>query len=70
MKPLPCPFCGAVPEVGPLFPEIEGNAWGYVRCVKPRCVAHPIVHDGEASAHERGSDLYKDAAIKRWNTRS
>lgn len=65
----PCPFCGELPEVGPKDPEEEGNAWGYVQCVNPKCPARPRVRDGEDMADDRGSDVYKKIAIERWNRR-
>ena len=64
-----CPFCGHIPEVGPLNPELDGNAWGYVKCKNRKCPARPEVLDGESIADDRGSDEYKNAAINRWNTR-
>ena len=69
-KPLPCPFCGKMPFVGPENPQEEGNAWGVVCCKNEKCPAQPRVEDGEEIADMRGSDAYKAAAIKRWNQRS
>lgn len=67
---LPCPFCGEPPKVVPSHPEHDGAAWGAVRCVNKSCPAMPSVSDGEAIADERGSNAYKNAAIKRWNNRA
>lgn len=69
-EPLPCPFCGLQPVIIPTDPAKEGNAWGEVRCVSSQCVAKPSVRDGVGVSDERGSDAYKEAAIKRWNTRA
>lgn len=69
MKPAPCPFCGKPPEVYPKRPEIEGNAFGQVRCEYSRCVANPVVNDGAFSSDNRGSSAYQAAAIRRWNRR-
>lgn len=69
LKPKPCPFCGEPPKVSPDNPELTGNAWGEVRCINLDCPANPYVDDGEEIADERGSDKYKEAAIRRWNTR-
>ena len=69
LEPLPCPFCGELPAVLPKNPEKEGNCFGMVACRNPGCSAQPTVHDGETIADERGSDLYKLAAIIRWNKR-
>lgn len=69
MMPLPCPFCGKLPEVYPKDPSREGNAFGQVRCENDRCQAQPVVNDGALSADERGSAAYKRLAIRRWNRR-
>jgi hypothetical protein len=67
MTPLPCPFCGMVPTVLP-FSAAQGDAWGEVRCENNKCVTLGIrVKDGVGIADGRGSDAYKQAAIKRWN---
>lgn len=68
-KPLPCPFCGAIPEVRPLHPKLEGDCWGEVICMNDECSARPRVRDAETINDDRGSDAYKEAAIQRWNTR-
>lgn len=69
-KPLTCPFCGAHPIVGPEDPTKDGNAWGIVECVNTRCAVRPQCADGDDVADERGSDAYKEAAIRRWNQRA
>lgn len=69
IAPLPCPFCGSMPEVYPKRPEIEGNAFGQVRCENQRCAASPCVNDNTKIADERGPEKYKQAAIRRWNKR-
>lgn len=78
-KPLPCPFCGEEPVVEPLEPQYEGNVWATVQCVYRQCPTfaasrfggHGVqVHDGEEFADDRGSDAYKQAAIRRWNQRA
>lgn len=66
--PLPCPFCGKPPEVGPKDPLREGNAWGYVACVNEKCPAENlVVRDGATVSDERGSKAYQRLAINRWN---
>lgn len=67
--PLPCPFCGEPPLVGPT-PDEQGNAWGYVKCVNKLCAAQPKVDDGEDVADDRGRPEYMRAAIRRWNMRA
>lgn len=67
LKLLPCPFCGKTPIVVPINPEIEGNAWGEVKCVNKHCFAQPTVRDG-CKVTDDAID-YKKAAIKRWNRR-
>jgi hypothetical protein len=69
LTPLPCPFCGNPPKVGPKRPDLDGNAWGYVQCTNARCHVNPEVRDGCDVADERGSGAYQDLAIKRWNKR-
>lgn len=69
-KPLPCPFCGSEPEIGPKDPEKDGNAWGFVMCVNEKCPARPMVKDGEEVCDDRGVAEYIEASVKRWNVRS
>ena len=69
MRPLRCPWCGHTPSVLPEDPEKQGNVWGAVVCENEICPAKPRVEDGEDIADERGSEEYKKAAIRRWNTR-
>jgi len=69
-EPKPCPFCGIAPNVYPVDPKREGSAWGSVQCDNEDCPAQPRVFDNEPIADERGSDAYKEAAIKRWNMRN
>lgn len=68
-EPLPCPFCGQPPEVGPKDPKREGTAWGYVQCVNKRCPAggNLIVRDGAQVCDERGTKAYQRLAVSRWN---
>ncbi len=70
LKPKPCPFCGAAPTLLPEDPAKDGSAWGAVACDNESCPARPIVHDDGRDADYRGSDAYKAAAVKRWNTRA
>lgn len=74
--PLGCPFCGTTPTVLPERAD-QGNAWGEVVCLNPECATYchaqdrgVSVADGEDIADDRGSDGYKAAAIRRWNTRA
>lgn len=69
IAPLPCPFCGKAPWVGPDDPENDGDAWGIVECVNSRCAVKPRVRDGVSVSDDRGSGAYKAAAIRRWNRR-
>ena len=41
-----------------------------MECQNDGCAAQPRVEDGEDIADERGSDAYKQCAIKRWNRRA
>lgn len=67
LKPRRCPFCGGTPTVYPLNPEKDGDAWGAVGCANDNCPAKPYVEDGEDISDERGTEAYKQIAIKRWN---
>lgn len=70
LTPLPCPFCGKAPKVGPKDQKTQGNAWGFVQCANSRCAVQPGVEDGANVSDERGSGAYQDLAIKRWNKRA
>jgi len=69
LEPLPCPFCGKIPEIWPKNPYMEGDGWGSVVCVNIECFAKPSVNDGVEGNELNGSIEYKKAAVKRWNTR-
>ena len=69
MKPLPCPFCGALPIILPEKPERDGGCWGEVKCVNKECCVSPCVYDGDPVADDRGSEAYIQLAIERWNIR-
>jgi len=69
LVPLPCPFCGKAPHIGPHDPSIEGDAFGFVACLNSRCAVQPECRDGSKQADMRGPGAYKDLAIKRWNRR-
>ena len=68
--PLPCPFCGQLPRVGPEQGPDVGTCWGYVRCEHPACPAQPSVGDGIPVADSRGLAAYQASAIERWNQRA
>ena len=68
-KPLPCPFCGSKPEVGPTGDSC-GDAFGWVACVNMDCPAEEVmVRDGDPTADDRGREAYQAIAIRRWNRR-
>jgi len=72
---LPCPFCGVQPWVGPLHPEIEGNAWATVSCDNRQCLVAPYFnfHGNDTEECPEGlslvetSNWYKQQAVKLWN---
>ena len=70
IKPLPCPFCGAEPDVLPEDPESEGDCWGEVVCSNDDCYVKARCGDGAFLAEDRGSEAYKQLAIARWNRRA
>jgi len=70
LKPIPCPFCGRLPEVGPKDPKREGSGGAWVGCENRRCPARPHVTDGAMVCDDRGVEKYKQLAIKRWNKRA
>ena len=67
---LPCPFCGDLPQVGPIRPEIEGDCVGYVRCDNPLCPARPAVSHNIRVNDSRGVAAYQANAVARWNQRA
>lgn len=46
-----------------------GETWGAVECYHTKCITRPMVMDGEEAVDDRGSEIYKRAAIRRWNER-
>ena len=69
LTPLPCPFCGSLPKVMPSNPKKDGDAWGAVQCCNRKCAIAPRATDDEDIGDGRGSDSYKNSAIRVWNTR-
>lgn len=69
-SPLPCPFCGALPWLGPVNPKMDGNCVGYVVCSNDQCQARPMVSHDILVNDERGTKAYQANAIVRWNTRA
>lgn len=66
-EPLPCPFCGDTPRVGPLDPRTGGDGWGWVKCVNTKCFSKPLVENySEARGSVHG---VKAVAIYKWNRR-
>lgn len=57
-----CPFCGEKPEIQPINPLLQGDAWGSVKCENEKCWVNP-----EAIAFVEYNPI--DIAIKRWNQR-
>jgi hypothetical protein len=70
LTPLPCPFCGKKPKLGPQDPGRDGDAWGEVYCSYSRCGVNPRAKDGQMINDERGTGAYIDCAIRRWNKRA
>ena len=78
IQALPCPFCGERPVVTPFAEDVasgrEGSAYGQVTCHFQDCPTFNVqfdhgvsVRDGELVADERGSEVYKEIAVRRWN---
>jgi hypothetical protein len=55
-SPLPCPFCGAPPEVETGYPR-----WVRVACGNRECLVGPQAEDYNST---------REQLIKRWNTRA
>jgi hypothetical protein len=67
LEPVPCPFCGKPPFVGPNDVERDGDGWAFVQCMYPHCAAKPRVESYSAA---RGSARgYRQVAILLWNRR-
>ena len=72
MTPLPCPFCGHEPEVGPANPKVDGDAWAYVRCVDELCATHDQRqrHGVQVLDYSNGTPAQiRACAVRRWNRR-
>jgi hypothetical protein len=70
LTPLPCPFCGCAPKLGPQDPAREGNAWGVVYCDADQCCVQPKALDRQDLRDDRGTGAYQDCAIEHWNKRA
>ena len=68
IRPLPCPFCGSIPEAG-VAPSKDSDRdygkteRGYVCCINYACAIRPKV--ATIMPAERG----KESAISLWNIR-
>ena len=68
MKLLPCPFCGAEPEIDKL--ELSGKMYWNVACMNDNCLIHVETDDfGEGfivfeRQNDRGKDLTFSDRIK------
>lgn len=68
-KPLPCPFCGAPPTVGPPDSS-EGDCHGWVKCENPHCTVNPRADDRREVNGEEGLEHYRQMAVANWNERA
>jgi hypothetical protein len=66
----PCPFCGMVPEFGPLFvSERNGNNVTTIECVNPNCAIQPYVQRFGNDVRAHGHTSHYEAAVAAWNWR-
>jgi hypothetical protein len=68
-KPLPCPFCGSIPTVGPPNESTEGTCFGWVRCENPKCTVNPEAEDRRKVNGDEGREHYRQMAVANWNCR-
>ena len=68
IKPLPCPFCGSIPTVGPPD-DSEGTCFGWVRCENPECRVNPDAEDRRQANGNEGREHYQRMAVENWNRR-
>jgi hypothetical protein len=65
MTPLPCPFCGIIPETD------DGESGGAVECCADDCQVNPSVYrDHEPAADGFAACNGLDLAIECWNERA
>lgn len=69
VKPLPCPFCGETPVIGPIDHRAEGDAWAEVACENADCEVQPEFKNWEniAASGAKGSKEQKRIAVSKWN---
>ena len=81
IETLPCPFCGAQPVVFPEDWQEEGDGYGEVQCINPKCKIKPQAEDLLECASDGLPDEgphsgitisinCRNAAIRNWNVRS
>lgn len=66
---LPCPFCGAYPEIIPLDADDPGIICGKIVCLNPQCPAQPEICDDRRLSGIENSESFKSVLISLWNTR-
>lgn len=69
IEPLPCPWCGAIPTVGPPDESTAGDCFGYVTCENPECSVNPESEDRREVNGNEGREHYRQMAVANWNRR-
>lgn len=68
-QPLPCPFCGSIPTVGPPDDSKAGTCFGWVRCDDGKCTVNPKAEDRRDTNGNEGREYYREMAVANWNQR-
>jgi hypothetical protein len=68
-QPLPCPFCGAYPEIILLNTDDPGIICGKIVCLNPQCPVQPEICGDHRPPGSVDEESFRSALISQWNTR-